>query len=227
MRAHVLLIATVLGALAHPVHAQVAAGKPVARGDFALFTGSFSADTAELSDDEVQPYYERWTHMAVFEASAGYYWTDHLKTEVEALWTTEGETYGNGGYVVPGVPIGYVYHTSRYTARQFGIGQLWQFGRNAMFHPWIGGGVDFVHVDHELDRPAQFVYSNPVAGRPGTPVPIPAALVQSATNRALPFATLGFKAYFNERGFVRSDVKLHVTNELQQVIWKIGIGVDF
>jgi hypothetical protein len=222
------MIAAALGALAHPVHAQVATGQPVARADFALFTGSFSADTAGLSGvGDGQPYDERWTHMAIFEASAGYYWTDHLKTEVEALWTTEGETYGTGGYVVPGLPVGYIYHTSRYTARQFGIGQLWQFGRNAMFHPWIGGGVDFVHVARELDRPAQFVYGPPSGGRPGVPVPIPAALVQSATHRALPFAALGFKAYFNERGFVRSDVKLNVTDEVQQVTWKIGVGVDF
>ncbi len=227
MRAHVLMVAAVLGALAQPVHAQVVVGQPVARIDVALFTGSFSANTAGLSGVEVQPYSDRWAHMAVVEASAGYYWTDHLKTEVEALWTTEGETFGNGVYSVPGVPVGYIYHTNRYTARQFGIGQQWQFGRNALFHPWIGGGVDFVHVERELDRPAQFVYVNPSGGRPGQQVPIPAAAAQSATDRALPYAAAGFKAYFNERGFVRSDLKLHIRGEVQQATWKIGVGVDF
>ena len=227
MRAHVLVITAVVGALAQPVHAQVVAGQPVTRGDFALFTGSFNLDTAELDDVDVQPHSDRWAHMAVFEANAGYYWTDHLKTEVAALWTTDGETYANGIYTAPGAPVSYIYHQNRFTARQFGIGQQWQFGRNAMFHPWVGGGVDFVHVERELDQPAQFVYVNPSAGRPGQQVPIPAAVFHSATDRVLPFAALGFKAYFNERGFVRSDLKLHIKGEVQQVTWKIGVGVDF
>jgi hypothetical protein len=156
MRARVRLIAAALGVLARPVHGQVVPGQPVARVDVAVFTGSFSADTAELAIFDEQPYYDQWVHMAMFEASAGYYWTDHLKTEFEALWTTEGETSGSGIIELPGITTGWVYHTNRFTARQFGIGQLWQFGRNAMFHPWIGAGVDFVHIDHELDRPAQF-----------------------------------------------------------------------
>lgn len=212
---------------AQPVHGQVVAGQPVARGDVTLFTGSFSIDTDEIRVREVEPYHERWAHMALFEASAGYYWTDHLKTEIGALWTTDGETSGSEVITLPAVQVGWVYHTNRFSVRQFGIGQLWQFGRNAMFHPWIGAGVDVVHIEHELDRPAQFLYVSAPPGRPAQSLPVEAAVLRSVTNRALPYAAAGFKAYFNERGFVRSDLKLQLRGGIEQVAWKIGIGVDF
>jgi hypothetical protein len=227
MRARVLVVAAVLGILARPVHGQAVAGQPIARVDVAVFTGSFSADTTELAIVDEEPSYDRWVHMAVFEATAGYYWTDHLKTEVQALWTTEGESSGSELVALPGGPAGWLYHTNRYTARQFGVGQIWQFGRNAMFHPWIGAGVDFVHIDHELDRPAQFFYGSQPGIPAGPPIPIPALVLQTATDRTLPFAATGFKAYFGERGFFRTDLKLQFKGGVEQVVWKVGAGVDF
>lgn len=222
-----LVVGAALGAGARPVHGQAVTAQPVARGDVTLFTGSFSIDTDEIRVREVEPYHERWAHMALFEASAGYYWTDHLKTEIGALWTTDGETSGSGVITLPAVQVGWVYHTNRFSARQFGIGQLWQFGRNAMFHPWIGAGVDVVHIEHELDRPAQFIYVSTSPGRPALSLPVEATVLRSVTNRALPYAAAGFKAYFNERGFVRTDVKLQLRGGVEQVAWKIGVGVDF
>lgn len=222
-----LVVVAALGAGARPVRGQAVAAQPVARGDVTLFTGSFSVDTDEIHLGEVGPYYERWAHMALFEASAGYYWTDHLKTEIGALWTTDGETSGNGVITLPVAQVGWVYHTNRFSARQFGIGQHWQFGRNAMFHPWIGAGVDVVHIESELDRPAQFIFVSASPGRPAQSLPIEAAVLQSVTNRALPYAAAGFKAYFSERGFVRTDLKLQLRSGVEQVAWKIGVGVDF
>ena len=229
MRARLLVALAVvaLGAGVRPVLAQAVAGQPVARVDVAVFTGSFGADTEDVVLLQPEPFYDRWVHMAVFEASAGYYWTDHLKTEVEALWTSSGETYGSGVITLPGMASGWVHHTNRFAARQFGVGQLWQFGRNAMFHPWVGAGVDVVRIEHTLDRPAQFLYIAGPSGQPSQSIPIPAVATQSVTTRALPFASAGFKAYFNERGFVRTDLNLHVNGGVRQAVWKVGVGVDF
>ena len=132
-----------------------------------------------------------------------------------------------GPSVLPAAQTGWVYCNSRYTARQFGVGQFWQFGRNAMFHPWIGAGVDVVRIEHELDRPAQFTYVTPSSGQPSRSIPVPPLLVTSTTTRAVPFASAGLKAYFNERGFVRSNLKLQIRDGVEQVVWRIGVGVDF
>jgi hypothetical protein len=51
--------------------------------------------------------------------------------------------------------------------------------------------------------------------------------VRTSTDRALPFAATGFKAYFNERGFFRTDLKLQFRGGVEQVAWKVGVGVDF
>jgi len=220
-----LVVVAALGAEAPPVLGQVVAGQPVALGDVTLSAGTFSGDIDKIRTLDVGPrQFEPWVHMAIVDVTAGYYWTDHLKTEIEAAWTTDGEISGSGVVVLPNGQSGWVYDTSRYTASQFGVGQLWQFGRNATFHPWIGAGVDVVRVEHELDRPAQFIY---VSGQPALSIPVAQSLLSARTTRVLPFASAGFKAYFNERGFVRSDLKLRVRDGMEQVVWKIGVGVDF
>jgi hypothetical protein len=229
MRTDALTISLVIAALgAGPVHAQAVAGQPIARVDVSLSTGAFSTATEQLNVLALERTpYNPWVHMALVDASVGYYWTDHLKTEIAAAWTTDGETSGSRVIVLQGLHTGWVYHTSHYTARQVGVGQLWQFGRNAMFHPWLGAGIDVVRIEHELDRPAQFAYVIPSGGQPSQSFSVPRSLLTSTTTRALPFASAGFKAYFNERAFVRSDLKLQIRNSVEHVVWKIGIGVDF
>ena len=44
---------------------------------------------------------------------------------------------------------------------------------------------------------------------------------------ARPFVATGFKWYVNERGFIKSDVKVSVGRDNNvQTTWSAGIGVD-
>ena len=219
------LAVALLGAGLPRASGQVTTG-PVARGDVAVYTGLFSLDSDEVDPPGTQPDYDHWINTALFDVSAGYYWTDHLKTEVEALWTSEGQSYGSTVIYGPAGQIGWIPHTSRVSTQQFGVAQLWQFGRNAMFHPWVGAGVDYVRTEHELDRPAQFAYpSGPGPAPP--PVRVPALYQQTITHDAVPFGSVGFKAYFNERTFFRTDLKVQIRSGVHHVVWKLGAGVDF
>lgn len=37
----------------------------------------------------------------------------------------------------------------------------------------------------------------------------------------------GFKAYFTERAFFRTDLKLSARDGVEQLVWKVGVGIDF
>src|SRR5687768_7423460 len=71
----------------------------------------------------------RWHGNLLIGISGGHYWTDHLKTEVEASWNSprRHEVYEN--IVRQG---SYTYALSDYRAFDVraGIAQLYQFGRN-------------------------------------------------------------------------------------------------
>ena len=113
------------------------------------------------------------------------------------------------------------------------MGQSYQFGRNAQFHPFVAAGVDIEHRSHEIERPEQTVvlYSpsplNPqivdFAGR----IQIPALNRTETAITVSPYAATGFKAYFTERAFFRTDLKMSVRSEIDRVIWRAGFGVDF
>ena len=42
-----------------------------------------------------------------------------------------------------------------------------------------------------------------------------------------PFATVGLKAYFNSQTYFRTDMKLTFDSGVDEVIIRIGVGVDF
>ena len=93
----------------------------------------------------------RWDGALLAGLSGGHYWTDHLKTEVEASWSGPRkqevyETIERQG--------GYTYALSEYRAHdiRIGVSQVYQFGRNEWVHPYVGIGADVVRRGASLER---------------------------------------------------------------------------
>src|SRR6267142_1659564 len=198
-----LLLATPAMALAQPV------SEPLSRADVAVSAGWFSADRAVPGGC-----CSSWSSSLFKGVSGGFYWTDHLKTQIEIAAPGPTEGYGfesqrlsNGSYI-------YTSEEHAYRDTRFSIGQVYQFGRNATFHPFVLAGVD---IDRERDDVSRSVSAA-------------AGLLQEgrstqASTRARPFAGVGFKAYFSERTFFTGEVKMDYRNRFDQMVCEL-VEVD-
>jgi len=171
--------------------------------------------------------YDRWRASLFLGGSTGHYWTDHLKTEIEAGWhnAADSETYEE-------LVIGSLRTSARSTYRigevRLAVGQVYQFGRNSWVHPYVGAGADVIRRSVALDRPAQtgFAYTTQ-PGQTSRDVAIPALRTDTTSTLVRPFIKTGAKMYASERLFVLTDLKVGFAPDLDHVLWKIGVGVDF
>ena len=130
--------------------------------------------------------YDRWRASLFLGVSGGHYWTEHLKTEVEAGWhnPADSETYEE-------LVIGSLRTSARSTYRigevRLAVGQVYQFGSNSWVHPYVGAGTDVIRRSVALDRPAQtgFAY-NAQPGQTSRRVAIPALRTDTTSTLDLP-----------------------------------------
>ena len=173
------------------------------------------ANDRELSDG---PYYDDDTqHRWVFGGDVGIYWTEHIKSEVGISGTTTGSSY----VLVPIPPPydrGYPYASGRRRTREVRVvaQQIYQFGRNAWVHPYVGAGVVVLRETSRLDFDRPFM-------SPG--VPLPSDREETST-RVKPVVSAGLKAYVSPRAFVRADLQLSPWTTSRDVTLRGGIGVD-
>lgn len=168
--------------------------------------------------------WDRWLGVAAGGGSLGYYWTPHLKTEVDISASNEDERYSYQLIPVPGstTPL-YVErdHAVRFTTASLGV--TGQFFENAWFHPFVGTGLELVR-----DREHVEVIPPPV---PPRGVPVPALAVTDETHvryRGRPFTAMGFKAYLSPRAFIRTDIRMSWSRDgLAALAWRSGVGFDF
>ena len=165
-----------------------------------------------------------WHGNALVGLSSGHYWTEHLKTELEASWTSPRthQVYENierqGGHT---------YALSDYRASdvRFGVAQLYQFGRNDWVHPYVGLGVDVVRRESSLERLSQsrtvFLQNRNV------PVDIAAANDRNTTVFAQGVLKTGLKMYIGEKTFFNTELKFGMRRDVDHLVWKIGMGIDF
>jgi outer membrane protein W len=204
------LTLTVFVLATYPLNAAAqTASSPLSRGDLTVSLGTFSANHVVVRDGCCDT---GWSSSLFKGVAAGFYWTDHLKTEIEAAspGLTEAYGYRTTGY-------GYEHHS--YRTSLVTAGQLYQFGRNAFFHPFLGAGVAVIRERDTNERSTQTG-----GGRLDTEV------TETSQVRARPFATTGFKAYFSERAFFRGEVKVAFASrsgDLDEMVWRAGFGVDF
>jgi hypothetical protein len=175
------------------------------------------------TEDEIHD--QRYWHGSLLVAvSGGHYWTDHLKTEVEASWNSphEGELYETIAQ-----QGGFTYALFDYRAHDIrvGVAQLYQFGRNEWVHPYVGAGVDVVRRERAIDRREQ-TRSVYVQNR-NIPVLIPSARERETVVFVQPIVKTGLKMYVSEKAFFNTELKLGLTRDIDHVVWRIGIGIDF
>jgi hypothetical protein len=147
---------------------------------------------------------------------AGFYWSEHLKTEIEAGWP--GPTEGYGYFSSRAADGSSVFTSEEHTFHAFtaSVGQLYQFGRNSFVHPFVGAGVSVTRERDEIERTTQTSRG-----------PLHTDVGDTTSVRARPFVTTGLKAYVSDRAFFRGDVKIDFRNRVEQMVWRVGFGVDF
>ena len=183
---------------------------PVSRVDVAASTGWFTADRSAPGDC----CNSGWSTGLFKGVTAGYYWTDHLKTEagIAAPGTTDG--YSVSSRLLPNGVWSYTSEDHHFDGTKVSVAQIYQFGRNATFHPFIVGGVD---IDRERDTIERYVYVSSSTVETTSEV---------MSTRARGFAGAGFKAYFSERAFFRGEARFGGGQRTGQLLWTAGGGVD-
>lgn len=212
----VVLAMVICGVIPAWATAQTAAA--ALPGNDAIISIGWSGSDHEFHDQK------RWHGSLLVGLSGGHYWTDNVKTEVEASWNSPGNTEIYETIQRQG---GFTYALSDYRAHdvRVGVAQLYQFGRNDWVHPYAGAGIDAVRRQQSIDRVEQsrgvYVQNRTI------PVVIPAASERRTTVFAEPFVKTGVKMYASEQIFFNTELKVGLKRNVDHVVWKIGIGVDF
>jgi hypothetical protein len=217
MKLRILLLAIAFAACSGRAHAQDVIAGRLARADAWAGLGWHHARVAE--DGE----YDDWYHRSLSgTAGAAWYWTDHLRTEIDIGATSRGELFVFEPLVINGQQTGrYGFVTHR--TRALGLTQHYQFFRNAWFHPYVGGGLDVLQqtTDERIEPIELF---DPIGrGR----ISEPAHEESSHEVLLRPAASVGFKAYLSPRAYFRSDVRIGFRSRVDDVIVRFGFGVDF
>jgi hypothetical protein len=180
----------------------------------AASAGLFTADRETVNDCCSS---SSWSAGLFRGVGGGFYWTDHLKTEAEVALPGQTQAYSYFSERISGNQFRYTQEKHSYSNRRLSLAQVYQFGRNATFHPFVLGGVD---IDRERETVERYV-STPSGRTDETES-------GATTTRARPFAGVGFKAYMSERAFFRGEVRVAGKNgRADQLVWKAGIGIDF
>ncbi len=191
--------------LASPLGAQTPPPEPLARFDVTALIGWLAAQ---------KPYehFTDWDSSLYGGAAAGWYWTDHLKTEVEGGASMQSERRTFETSFVGGHPISRDV-VFQYATRRIGLGQQYQFYRNAMFHPYVGAGAE---LTWETTTRQAGVFSG---------LPQERSQVRELVTR--PYVSTGFKAYISSTAFFRGDVKVAFRSGRGEVLVRFGFGADF
>jgi hypothetical protein len=189
------------------------------RPDLSASIGWLNANKSSLDD------YNDWYNRGVQGAVAfGWYWTPHLKTEIEPSASTRVDFNRAHEEIVNGQRA-YVLSEFGFSTRRITLSQQYQFGENAWFHPHVAAGIDLNwEKTARVDRSIYFLDPLP------RQAPIIPQSVSHPTQTDLhirPLVDAGFKAYVTPRAFLRSDVRLLFGDRVEEVVLRFGVGVDF
>jgi hypothetical protein len=210
-----------------PAFAQAATDKTAepARWDFNLSAGFFESRPfgtgSRFSNDD-------WYGEGRYAASIGFYWTEHLKTELEFAHTGEGRRWTQELVRVPGTSTNYPIGTeTAHRLQQTSARLVWQFNENAWVHPYINGGFVFDAERRTSQSPAQFYY-------PGDPRTQPPILVrpEMARNGVMEYragVTVGggAKFYMSPNTYLNTGLQVTYAKPATTASFLAGFGVDF
>jgi hypothetical protein len=214
-------------ALLWPADASAQSGSGLSLTPPDLPRWDVSGEVGWLSSNKspIAPDWNDWYDVASGGGSIGFYVTPHLRAELRLAFSGEGRIAQEERIDVPGQPFPiFRLREHRFRAAAAGGGVNYQFFENQWFHPYVGAGLEIVRESDRTFAPESRVPLRP----PGGPLVIPPAESRSTVSWATrPVLSTGFKWYVNERGFVRSDVRVAVGNwRAAHVVWTAGIGVD-
>jgi hypothetical protein len=226
MRTFILAAAASI-AMVGPAAAQSPAELAMpARADFHAVVG-WQNLRAPGDGDELDTFgsNNNWANGIFFGgAGAGWYWTEHLKTQLDFGGGTRGRHYRSRQFTINGQPPN---ETSRVAIQKqsLAVSQQYQFFRNQWFHPHVGAGLDIARETTREEYQPVFAY-DPVAR---TSRQISGFRVEGPHDRAVvrPFAEIGFKAYMSRRAFFTGDSRIMVRGGIEEVLFRVGFGVDF
>ena len=216
LRLSVILAAVVLRA-ASDASAQSPA---IARGDI---SGTLGIEGVDAGDDNF--YRGRNFDGGFFGAvSAGWYWTDNLKSEVEFGARAKTRVWLAAPITIAGVQT---YYTSEktFSRRTIAVGQQYQFFHNVWFHPHVGAGANLT-FERSLLHTAPVTAYDPVT-RTSRIVNAERADVARTDFRVNPYVDAGFKAYMTPRTFFRTDLRVGFHRGVDDVVTRFGFGFDF
>jgi hypothetical protein len=220
---HLVIVATTAIASVCPAAAQTASmTMPAAatpRWDIAGSVGWLNVNKSELSDSN--DWYNRSAQGALI---FGWHWSTHLKTELEVSASTQAEFYAARDQLINAARVFAVSEYHFATKRVTASGQ-YQFGENAWFHPHVAAGIDANR--ESIRRFDREVYVYDPAARVPPLVQRPLRHPDVTDTHVRPFVGAGFKGYFTQRGFVRSDLRVVLGKRVEEAAVRFGIGVDF
>ena len=199
---------------------QASAQSPrVIRGDAAGTIGWLAADTHSAG-----PYdHNDWVDSFFRAVSAGWHWTDNLKTEIDFGGGTDSRVFRTQPVTIAGRST-YQTTQSRFKRQTLGFSQQYQFFHNVWFHPHVAAGVNVTWV-RQRDEPEQIYFYDPATGTSRIE-PRQAGTEQKSVT-ANPFVAIGYKAYLSDRAFFRNDLRLAFRGGIDETTLRIGLGFDF
>ena len=213
--ARVLILFGAALILSNPVAAQPK--EPAARADASGTIGWL------LVDKDGQTYANHWHSSLYGGFGGGWYWTDHLKTEIDFGVGEEANSYGSRRFDYHGSPA-LVGVESRFSRRTLGIGQHYQFFRNQWFHPHVGAGVLVIWEEIEELLDSAIVYEPNRPPRVVEPARFEPRRTEQTTTA---FVAGGFKGYVSQRAFFRMDLRVAFDKGVDETLLRVGFGIDF
>ena len=161
-----------------------------------------------------RPSFENWNDRydtGTLSATAGFFWTRHLKTEVTVSTSGEGSMFESvQAPPVAGRPPTFRYLEHFYQETAISPAVSYQFLENRWVHPFLTAGVDFGRERHEVFEIQQNLRTS------------------ESTHFADAFVGAGAKFFMTERSFVRSDIKYAFRDrETDRTTWTVGVGFEF
>jgi hypothetical protein len=161
--------------------------------------------------------------IGAIDGAFGWYWTEHLRTQVDASTGSAGRQYNVEPLTING---NQAYVSSRTIVRPSSVGLTlqYQFFHNAVFHPHIGAGV-LLRNERVTEEYESISYFDPVRRES---VFVQQRHTEGPENRrrAVPVVDFGYKAYLSQRAFFVNDMRLSLRGGVEGVLFRFGFGID-
>jgi hypothetical protein len=153
----------------------------------------------------------------------GHYWTQHVKTEAGVAFLKTWDDYEYESTPVQGLPAGgYAILSTSVRMTVLTPALTYQFLENEFAHPYVSIGARIGFLETHVTRYPQTYTQNRIT------YSVPALDRTDMTVAARPVVAAGYKSYFNERAFMRSELQASFgADGSPHPALRIGFGFDF